>query len=268
MMLVGALAGFGAANLTSNPALAVIVAMIAGGMLAMVHAFVCIGLRGDQIVSGLALTLFGTGLTGFLGRAMVGKTAPGFGPIALPGLSQIPVIGPVLFQHDLLVYLAYLLVPVAWFVLYRTRLGLSIRSVGESPEAADASGVNVSGIRYGCTFVGGALAGVGGAYLSLAYTTMWIEQMSGGRGWIALALVIFAAWNPMKALWGAYLFGGVDSLSLYLQARGAQVSAHLLMMLPYIVTVLVLWVATRRVARARVGAPAALALAYAREERH
>ncbi len=267
MMLVGALAGFAVANLTASPALAMILAMIAGGLMGMVHAFVCIGLRADQIVSGLALTLLGTGLTGFLGRAMVGKTAAGFPPILIPGLHEIPVLGPVLFSHDLLVYIGYILVPITWFVLYRTRLGLAIRSVGESPDASDASGVSVRGIRYGCTFFGGAMAGLGGAYLSLAYTTMWVEQMSGGRGWIALALVVFAGWNPMKALWGAYLFGGVDSLSLYLQAGGARVSAHILMMLPYIVTILVLWIATRRVVRARVGAPAALGLAYSREEK-
>jgi simple sugar transport system permease protein len=200
MMLVGALAGFGVANLTANPVLGVLGAMLAGGMLAMIHAFVCIGLRAEQIVGGLALTLFGTGLTGFLGRSMVGRTAPGFPPIEIPGLSKIPILGPVFFSHDILVYMAYLLVPIAWFVLYRTRLGLAIRSVGESPDASDASGVNVTSIRYGSTFVGGALAGVGGAYLSLAYTTMWIEQMSGGRGWIALALVVFAGWNPLKAL--------------------------------------------------------------------
>ena len=267
MMLVGALAGFAVANLTASPVLAMMLAMIAGGLMGMVHAFVCIGLRADQIVSGLALTLLGTGLTGFLGRAMVGKTAAGFSPILIPGLSEIPVLGPVLFSHDALVYIGYALVPIAWFVLYRTRLGLAVRSVGESPDASDASGVSVRGIRYGCTFFGGAMAGLGGAYLSLAYTTMWVEQMSGGRGWIALALVVFAGWNPMKALWGAYLFGGVDSLNLYLQAGGARVSAHILMMLPYIVTILVLWIATRRVVRARVGAPAALGLAYSREEK-
>jgi len=268
MMLVGALAGFGAANFTGSPALAILIALLAGGLLGIVHAFVCIGLRAEQIVSGLALTLFGTGLTGFLGRSMVGQTASGVSPIKIPGLSQIPILGPVFFSHDVLVYLSYLLVPVAWFVLYRTRLGLAIRSVGESPEAADASGVSVSGIRYGCTFVGGAFAGLGGAYLSLAYTSLWMEQMSGGRGWIALALVIFAGWNPLKALLGSYLFGGLDSLSLYLQARGTQVSPHLLMMLPYVFTVLVLWFATSRVVKARVSAPAALGLAYAREEKH
>ncbi|MDP6482391.1 MAG: histidine kinase, partial [Nitrospinota bacterium] len=147
-------------------------------------------------------------------------------------------------------------------------LNMISNKVYESPEAADASGVSVSGIRYGCTFVGGAFAGLGGAYLSLAYTSLWMEQMSGGRGWIALALVIFAGWNPLKALLGSYLFGGLDSLSLYLQARGTQVSPHLLMMLPYVFTVLVLWFATSRVVKARVGAPAALGLAYAREEKH
>ncbi len=163
-MLVGALAGFCVANLTANPVLGVLGAMLAGGMLTMIHAFVCIGLRAEQIVSGLALTLFGTGLTGFLGRSMVGRTAPGFPPIEIPGLSKIPILGPVFFSHDILVYMAYLLVPIAWFVLDRTRLGLAIRSVGESPDASDASGVNVTSIRYGSTFVGGALAGVGGAY--------------------------------------------------------------------------------------------------------
>ncbi len=266
MMLVGAIAGFFTSFLVQNAVAGVVAAAFVGALLAVVHAYVTITLRADQIVSGLTLTLLGTGLSGFFGQTMIGRVAPGFDVIPIPGLSQIPYIGRIFFQHDALVYFSFLLVPLTWWFLFKTHLGLSIRSVGESPDTADSLGVRVMATRYGCVLFGGALAGIGGAYLSLAYTTMWIEQMTAGRGWIAIALVIFAGWNPMKAVFGAYLFGGADALQLRIQAVGSTVPVHFLMMLPYVLTIGILILATRESVRRRLGAPAALGIPYAREE--
>ncbi len=267
MMLVGAIAGFTAGFTAGNPVVGVIVAAIAGAAFSLIHAFVTVTLRADQIVSGLTLTILGTGISGFFGKAMIGQVGPGFDKFALPGLAKIPVLGTVFFQQDAMVYLSYVLVPIAWWVMYKTHLGLSIRSVGESPGTADSLGVSVTRIRYGCVLFGGAMAGLGGAYLSLAYTTMWIEQMSGGRGWITLALVIFAGWNPARAVLGAYLFGGADALQLRIQAVGLDVPTYFLMMLPYVLTIAILVLASRASLKRRIGAPAALGIPYSREER-
>lgn len=267
MMLVGAIAGFTAGFTVGNPVVGVVAAALAGAAFSLIHAFVTVTLRADQIVSGLTLTILGTGISGFFGKGMIGQVGPGFSKIALPGLSQIPVLGTVFFNQDAMVYLSYVLVPIAWWVMYKTHLGLAIRSVGESPATADSLGVSVTRIRYGCVLFGGAMAGVGGAYLSLAYTTMWIEQMSGGRGWITLALVIFAGWNPGRAALGAYLFGGADALQLRIQAVGLDIPTYFLMMLPYVLTIAILVLASRASLRRRLGAPAALGIPYAREER-
>jgi len=179
-------------------------------------------------------------------------------------LGQLPAIGPVLFQQDPLVYLSYLAVPAAWYTLYRTRWGLQVRAVGESPEAADAMGVDVARLRFTCVVLGGTLAGLGGTFLSTAYTSMWIENMTAGRGWIAVALVIFATWDPLRAAFGAYLFGGVNALQLHLQATGAGVPTYLLLMAPYAFTIVVLVLASQGAARRRLGAPAALSIPYTR----
>ena len=267
LMLVGAIAGFTAGFTVGNPVAGIIAAAVAGAVFSLIHAYVTITLRADQIVSGLTLTILGTGISGFFGKPMIGQVGPGFDKLALPGLAKIPVLGPVLFQQDAMVYLSYLLVPIAWWVMYKTHLGLAIRSVGESPGTADSLGVSVARIRYGCVVFGGAMAGLGGAYLSLAYTTMWIEQMSGGRGWITLALVIFAGWNPAKAVLGAYLFGGADALQLRIQAVGLGIPTYFLMMLPYVLTIAILVIAARASLKRRLGAPAALGIPYSREER-
>jgi simple sugar transport system permease protein len=267
LMLVGAIAGFTAGFSTGNIYLGVLIAAVAGALFSLIHAYVTITLRADQIVSGLTLTILGTGISGFFGKPMIGQVGPGFDKLALPGLSAIPVLGKVFFQQDLLVYLSYAIIPIAWWVMYKTHLGLAIRSVGENPSTADSLGVSVAKVRYGCVMFGGAMAGIGGAYLSLAYTTMWIEQMSGGRGWITLALVIFAAWNPARAAWGAYLFGGADALQLRVQAVGLGVPTYFLMMLPYVLTIAILVLASRASMRRRIGAPAALGIPYSREER-
>ncbi len=267
LMLIGAISGFTVSFTTGSAPLGVAAAAIAGGLFALIHAFTTITLRADQIVSGLTLTILGTGISGFFGKAMIGQVGPGFDRLELPVLAQIPVLGEIFFRQDAMVYLSFLLVPLTWWVMFRTHLGLAIRSVGESPATADSLGVSVTRVRYGCVVFGGAMAGVGGAYLSLAYTTMWVEQMSGGRGWITLALVIFAGWNPAKAFLGAYLFGGAEALQLRLQAVGLGIPTYFLMMLPYVLTIAILVMASRASLRRRLGAPAALGVPYAREER-
>ncbi|MDK2815894.1 MAG: ral nucleoside transport system permease protein [Moorella sp. (in: firmicutes)] len=269
MMLVGAVTGFMVAVRTGNPWLGFFVALLAAGLMAAVFAFLTITLRANQVVTGLALTIFGTGLSGFLGKPYVGVPLPlSFKPAAVPILADIPIIGPVLFNHDPLVYLTYILVPLLWYYFYRTRPGLNLRAIGENPAAADALGVNVFALRYIYVIIGGMLAGAGGAFLSLAYAPSWLENMTAGRGWIAVALVIFAVWDPVKALLGSYLFGGVDALTYTLQAATKiAIPSFFLKMLPYILTLVVLIIATRQTLVKHIGAPGALAIPYDREER-
>jgi len=253
LMLVGALTGFSVSHHTNNPILGLFAAIIAGGALSCVHAFLTINLRCNQIVSGLALTIFGSGLTSFFGRNMVGNTAPGFLPI--------------LFDLDAIVFIGILLVVLVWFTLSHTRWGLNLRSVGENPVAADAMGLNVFRIRYVGVIVGGMSTGMSGAYLSLAYTQMWVENMVAGKGWIAIALVIFAVWDPIKALLGSYLFGAVMATILRIQAIGSKAPVYILNMAPYIVTILVLVVVTAfEGMRKKVGAPEALGVPFAKEK--
>ena len=275
MMIMGAVTAFAAAFHSDSAWLGVATGMVVGGLLALIHAFLTITLRADQTVSGLALTIFGTGLASFLGQRLgpdgmplVGQVGPRFHKVALPVLAEIPVIGPVLFHQDVLVYVLYLLVPLAWYMLYKTRPGLHLRAIGESPHTADAMGVNVIGLRYLYTVLGGMLVGLGGAHLSLSYTPGWTENLTSGRGWIAIALVIFATWDPARAVVGALLFGGVNAIQFRLQAAGATIPAAFLNMLPYALTITVLVIITWWEAfRKRVGAPAALGIPYVREER-
>lgn len=266
MMIVGAVTAFGVTRSTGNIWLGIGAAALAGGMLALVHAFASITLRVNQVVSGLALTMLGLGLSGLVGKRYIGiPPRTRFAPLAIPGLSDVPVLGPLLFRHDPLVYVAVALVPILWFMMYKTRWGITLRSVGESPATADALGVNVFAVRYLAVVVGGLLAGVGGAYLSVVYTTAWIEGMTAGAGWIVIALTIFAMWDPGRALLGAYLFGGVRVLQYRLQPLG--ISPNLLNMLPFVFTILVLMLSTGEAMRRRIGAPAALMQPYSREER-
>jgi len=271
MMIMGAVTGFGVTLTTGNAWLGLAMAALVGGLMALIHAFVSITLRGNQTVSGLALTMFGLGLSGMLGKRYVGTPLPSrLRAIPIPLLSDIPILGPIFFQHDPLVYLSFLLVPLLWFVLFKTKVGISIRSVGEAPATADALGVNVFLVRYICVFLGGVLAGLGGAYLSVVYAPAWIEGMTAGAGWIVIALTIFAMWSPTRALLGAYLFGWVKVLQYKLQPpppEGLGLSPNLLNMLPFILTILVLLASTGEVMRKRIGAPAALGLPYAREEK-
>ena len=267
MMLVGAVLGFIFTVRTGNHWYGLGAAMVGGGLMAAIHAFITISLGANQVVSGLALTIFGTGVSGFLGKAYQGIPIQNpFHVINIPGLAKLPVLGPIFFQQDALVYISIIITILLWLLLYRSRWGLSIRAVGQNPAAADAVGISVSRVRYFCTIMGGVLAGMGGAYLSLAYAPSWQENMTSGRGWIAVALVIFAIWNPMRALLGSYLFGGVEALTFRMQTAGVNISTFYLSMLPYILTILVLVLVTIRL-RSKAGAPAALSVAYHREER-
>ena len=275
ILIMGAVSGFAAAYHTESLLAGVVVAMITGGLLATIHAFLTISLRAEQVVSGLALTLFGIGLSSFLGqrlgpggKPLVGEVGPRFSRIAIPVLSDLPLLGNAFFNQDILVYLMYILVPVATYYIYKTRPGLHLRAVGENPATADAMGVSVSRTRYVYTIMGGMLIGLGGAHLSLAYTPGWTENLTGGRGWIAIALVIFSVWDPRRAVIGALLFGGVNAFQFRLQAAGTTIPAAFLGMLPYLLTILVLVIVTWwETISKRIGAPAALGVPYVREER-
>jgi len=274
-MMVGAVSSFAVGYHTGSLVLAVVTALLVGGLLALVHAFLSISLRANQVVSGLTLTLFGSGLASFLGQRLgpggtrlVGLVGPSLERLPIPGLSRLPILGTPFFDQDVLVYGLYLLVPLAWWYLYKTRPGLYLRAVGENPQTADAMGIRVGANRYAYTALGGALAGLGGAHLSLAYTKGWTENITGGRGWIAVALVIFATWDPLRAVIGAPLFGGINAVQFRMQAAGTTIPAALLNMLPYLATIAVLVAITWwETLRKRVGAPAALALPYAREDK-
>ncbi len=266
MMIMGAVSGFGITLSTGNPWLGILAAALVGGLMSLIHAFASITLRVNQIVSGLALTMVGLGLSGLWGRRYVGTPMPyRLRDMPIPVLSDIPVIGPLFFHQDAMVYISWGLVVLMGYILFHTRPGVTIRSVGENPATADAMGVNVFLVRYVCTFIGGMLAGLGGAYLSVVYTPAWIEGMTAGAGWIAIALTIFALWSPYRALLGAYLFGGVKVLQYRLQPLG--ISPNLLNMLPFILTILVLLAATGEVRRRRIGMPAALGIPYTRGEK-
>jgi simple sugar transport system permease protein len=267
MMLTGALCGVAAGVATGNPVLAAAAGALAGGLLALVHGFFAITLRVNQVLSGLALTILGMGMTSFVGRPLIG-TAPGvrLRALPIPGLADIPIIGDILFRQSALAYLAYILVPLCWFVLFRTGTGLKIRAAGEDAAAVDAAGIDVHRIRYGCTFVGGLGAGLAGAYLSLSYTPGWKESMTGGQGWVAIALVIFATWNPLRAVIGAFLFGGLTALQFYFQAVGIElIPAYILKMLPYVLTIVVMIAVNAGMGRRRFSGPAALGVPFNRE---
>jgi ABC-type uncharacterized transport system permease subunit len=234
IMLIGALTGFSVSLASGNPWLGIIAAFILGAFITLIHGFISITLKGNQVVSGLAMTIFGTGVSSLIGKAFIGKTIPGLLKTPFPVLNRIPFIGPVFFNHDLMVYFSFFLVVfLSWFLI-STRIGLNLRAVGDSPRAADALGLNVNRIRYLAVLIGGGIVALGGAYLSVAYNKMWTESMTAGRGWIAVALVIFAIWNPTRAALGAYLFGGVEAFQLRLQATGTSIPTPLLLMLPYL----------------------------------
>ncbi len=266
---------------TGNPWIGVLAAMLAAGLLSQIHAFIAITLHADQVVSGLALTLVGAGISLVLGEGLskAGTVAlmPSF---SIPLLSLIPILGPIFFtNHSVLVYIGYLMTPLAWYYINHTRPGLHLRAVGEYPSAADALGINVFRLRYAYVFVGGMLAGLGGATISLAVAPGWFSELTtGGQGWIAVGLVIFAQWDPIRAAIGSYAFGALRRLILDIQGpltllgfdNPFYYNAYLgffLQMIPYAFTVIVLVIGSRESTRKRLGAPAALGVPYIRGER-
>ncbi|TFI55672.1 ABC transporter permease [Mastigocladus laminosus UU774] len=258
MMLVGAASGFIAVSVTDNIYLGFLIALFAGMAIAFIHALLTITINANQVATGLALSIFGSGLSAFIGSDYIGQTITGLQPLNIPILKSIPVIGKAFFQQDILVYISIILVfLVAWF-LQKTRAGLILRSVGESSIAADALGLPVNRVRYLAVLFGGAMAGLAGAYLSLAYTPFWAENMTAGRGWIAIALVVFATWKPIRILLGAYLFGGVSAIQLIMQGLGVDISPYILSSLPYLATIVVLIIISRDTTRIQLGAPASL----------
>jgi ABC-type uncharacterized transport system permease subunit len=272
MMLMGAMTAFGVAHQTGNPWLGLLAGTAVGGGLALLHGLVVITLHGDQVVSGLALTFLGTGLSAVLGAPLVEiRQAPRLPTLPIPGLADLPILGPILFNHNVIVYIGFLLVPCAWIYIYRTRPGLTLRALGEYPAAADALGINVYAQRYFYVMLGGLLAGMSGAALTLAITPLWIEGVTAGQGWIAIGLVIFAGWNPLQAAVGSYLFGAIRRLPLDLQNVAFFLQnphyGYFMNMLPYLFTIIVLVIGARSALRRRLGAPAALGVPYLREER-
>lgn len=258
MMLVGAVTGFVTATVTGNYFLAVALAAVAGGFMAFLFGILTLSLMANQVATGLALTLFGVGLSALMGQEFVGEPVQALSKLNIPGISDIPIIGPIVFGQDGLVYLSFVMVAaVSWF-LYKTKAGLILRAVGDSHDAAHSIGYSVIGIRYMAVIFGGAMSGIGGAYLSLAYTPMWAENMTAGRGWIALALIVFATWKPGLVLVGAYMFGGITILQLHAQAAGLDLPSQVLSMLPYLATVLVLVLISKDQSRIRKHAPACI----------
>jgi general nucleoside transport system permease protein len=274
MMLVGAVMGFWAVQRTGSLSLGIVVAATAGAAMALIHAFLVITLRANQIVSGLALTIFAgaAGLSSYLGNDLNLADQPArhsFEPFLPHAWRTVAVAGPILLTQPAVVYASWVCVALVAVYLNRTRLGLNVRSVGEAPEAADAMGINVTRYRYVHTVAGGAFAGVGGACFSLAITPQWVDGLTSGAGWIAIALVIFAFWRPTLCLVGAYFFGAFSGIPFTFQARGilSGVPPELFQALPYMMTVIVLVLVSSAGARRRLGAPAALGTPYVREER-
>jgi general nucleoside transport system permease protein len=266
MMAIGAMTAFAVTLTTGSPWFGLLAAVAAGILAAGIHAFVSITLKANQVVSGLALTMLGLGVAGLFGKPFIGRPLPTkLGTLAIPGLSDIPVVGRILFSQDPLFYLAILLGILLWLLLTRTRWGIEIRSVGENPAAAEVQGISVAKIRYLCVLLGGALAGMAGAHLSLVYSKSWTEGLTGGRGWIVIALTIFALWNPLRAFLGAFLFGCIFVLQYLLQPIG--VPPNLLAMMPYLATLAVLLAGGLRKDHRRLLAPAKLGEAYTQGER-
>jgi general nucleoside transport system permease protein len=262
MMIMGAIAGFATAVGTGSPVVGFLVAAIAGAVMAALFAILTLILLSNQVATGLALTLFGLGLSALLGQGYQGITPPGTGRVPFGPLADIPVLGPIVFGHDWVVYLSIILVIAVHWFLKSTRGGLILRAVGESHDAAHALGYRVIRVRFMALMFGGALAGLGGAYLSLVRVPQWQEGMTAGAGWIALAIVVFASWRAGRVLVGAYLFGGVTVLQLRLQAAEIAIPVQLLSMAPYLITIIVLVIISSQRNRAALQAPASLGRSF------
>jgi simple sugar transport system permease protein len=271
MMLMGAIAGFVGAAHSQNAGVALLTAFAAGAGGALIFAFLTVTLRANQVVTGLTLTIFGTGVTKFIGNAYMGQSVPGpvrtfFAKTDFPGLSDIPFIGDVFFKQDIFIYIGYAVVALTTIFLFKTKGGLNLRAVGENASAADATGINVTFVRYMACLVGGGLCGLGGGYLGIVYVPMWQVDVVNGRGWIAVALVIFSAWNPIKAFAGSLLFGALAILGFTLQLMEVSISQYLVDMFPYIAAIVVVIISTHRNMKEDLP-PMNLSVPYFREDR-
>lgn len=268
IMLMGAVSGYIAAVHTQNLFLSFLVVLLTGALLGLVFAFLTVTLQSDQTVCGMAMLVFGTGLSGFIGKGVAGVAANlKFGTIKLPLLSQIPVLGEIFFQQNLLVYAMYFIVPISTFYIYKTRYGLKLRALGENPAVLDAAGENVFAMRYGYVIFGCMMISISGACVSLANTNFWSSGMTAGKGWIAFALVAFSSWNPVILTAGALLFGFISCLGSNLQIYLPQVPTEIYSMLPYIATVVAFILSTGNFRKKHTAEPAALAKPYDRESR-
>ncbi|MFX0056116.1 MAG: ABC transporter permease [Candidatus Hermodarchaeota archaeon] len=267
MVISGAAGAFAAAHITGNLWIGALVGALVGGLLALIHAIVTITFKRNQVVSGISLTILGTGLSSILGLGLIGIPIVPFRAVAIPGLSAIPIIGPIFFNKNLLVYFSYIMIPVLWFVLFKTRFGIMIRSVGENPMAAYTQGVDVVRIRYLSVIFGGMMCGLGGAYLTLAWIPMWVEGITTARGWIVIALVVVGLWHPIGAFVGSYIFGAFDVLRYTFQPLG--VPTAFLNMLPSMSTILflVIWGVLLNMQNVKriVGAPSSLCVPFETE---
>ncbi|BDW90649.1 MAG: ABC transporter permease [Thalassospira sp.] len=262
MMLVGAIAGFAVTASSGSASLGILAAVVAGTLMSLIFAFLTLTLMANQVATGLALTIFGVGFSALVGSGFVGFAIDPLPALSIPGISAIPIIGPILFGQDFLVYLSIAaVIGIAWF-LSKSRAGLILKAVGDSHHSAHAIGYSVIKIRYLATMFGGAMAGLGGAYLSLSYTPMWAENMTAGRGWIALALVVFATWRPGRLVAGAYMFGLISVMQLHAQGAGIHVPSQFMSMLPYLATVIVLVIISSDRAKIRLNAPACIGQAF------
>jgi simple sugar transport system permease protein len=258
MMLMGAIGGFIVVTQTDSIFLAILASAAAGAALSALFAVLVLVFQARQVPSGLALTIFGVGLSALMGQSMIGVAYSGLPKIAIPGLASIPIVGDLLFNHDIMVYLSIVMLGLVMYFINHTRGGLILRAVGDSHDAAHALGYRVNLIRAMAIMFGGAMAGLGGAYVSMSYSPLWVEGMTAGRGWIALALVVFASWRPGRILLGAYLFGGITILQLHAQAFGINVPSQMMSMLPYLATILVLVLISRDRVRIKLNAPSSL----------
>jgi general nucleoside transport system permease protein len=262
MMAMGAVSAFAVAFTTGNPYLGILAAIAAGISISLVFAFLTLGMAANQVATGLALTLLGLGISALMGEGFVGQPGVKLERLHIPGLSDIPLIGPVVFGQDVLVYFSFILAAATTYVLFKTRIGLTIRAVGDNHASAHALGFGVNTVRLACVMFGGACAGLGGGYLSLAYTPLWIENMVAGRGWIALALVVFGSWLPGRVVIGAYLFGTISILGFALQSKQLGIPPQLLNALPYLVTILALVVISAGRSFNRTNSPASLGQSF------
>jgi len=270
LMLLGAVGGFAAGLITQSAIVAIIVALLAGALGGLLYAFLTVTLQTNQVVTGLALTIFGTGISGYAGRFVMGDIIPNsirttFKSKAIPLLSDIPFIGEILFNQNIFVYGGIILAILMTLYLTKTKQGKNLRSVGENPSAADASGIPVTSYKYIHIITGSAISALGGAYLSLVHVPAWQENITAGRGWIAVALVIFSMWSPTKAIFGAYLFGGLDIIGFRLQQTNIAISQYIIGMFPYLITILVLVISS--IIKRRQQAPNSLGVSYFREDR-